>query len=222
MTQIAVMTLCRDRLDYTRMCFDTLRQRAGTSFDWFVVDQASTDGTREWLREQDDLTVVELDENIGICRALNLLMDEAFDPADYDCIVRFDNDCEVVSHNALRETASFALSHDWIAAPTVLGLLNPPPKLPDRLVGSYLVGETMTLGGIFMAMPAHLFTRHGFRYDERFPPWTGDEDVCRWWRERGGHCGYLRDWQVNHYERIVEQRDVLPAYQERKLAEMAA
>lgn len=193
------MTLTMNRLDYTRHCFDTLRKHAGCQFDWYVVDQGSTDGTVEWLQEQDDITTVALDGNIGICRALNLLLDTELDASEYDVLVRFDNDCEVVGYSTLRETTNAALVYDWILAPTVHGLESPPRALPDRLVGSYLVGETEILGGIFMAMPAHLFSAHMYRYDESFPPYTGDEDICRWWRQRGGHCGYLRDWHVNHY-----------------------
>jgi GT2 family glycosyltransferase len=66
--RIAVVTLTRDRLEYTKHCFETLRVNAGCDYDHFVLDQGSGDGTAEWLIRQDDLEVVPLAENVGICR----------------------------------------------------------------------------------------------------------------------------------------------------------
>jgi GT2 family glycosyltransferase len=160
--------------------------------------------------------------NIGICRALNMLLDDTVDPEEYDAIVRWDNDCEVLTPNTLRDVAWAACETGWILAPRVNGLINPPPQASPRPIGvDRVVRETHVLGGIFMAIPADLFTDHEYRYDETFPPYTGDEAICGWWRARGGHCGYLQGYDVNHYERVIEQHDLLPDYQARKHAEMS-
>jgi len=218
--RIAVLTLTRDRLAYTTHCFETLRARSGCEFDWYVVDQGSTDGTREWLEEQDDITSVLLDDNIGICRGLNLLLDTTVDQCDYDVLVRFDNDCEVVTPDTLRTVAHVAWRHDAIVAPRVHGLNQPPATIRTIQVGDHRLDETQILGGIFMAIPVGVFLL-GFRYDERNPAWTGDEAVVPWWRHRNGKAGYLRGFEVNHYLTTDGQRRDLPGYFERKDREAA-
>lgn len=220
--RVAVLTLTRDRIAYTRACFQTLRDNAGCDFDWFVLDQASKDGTADWLLAQEDLDVTVLSENIGICKGLNLLLDEACNPADYDAIVRFDNDCEVLRPDTLLTVCSVAVDYDVIVAPKVLGLRNPPAPIAILHCDEHLVEETTTLGGIFMVMPARLFSEKGYRYDEAHPAWTGDEQVCSWWRQRGGSCGYLQGWAVNHYLTTDGQQADDPGYWDRKTREMAA
>ncbi len=216
------MTLLRDRLAYSQHCIPTLFENAGCDFDWYVVDQGSTDGTLEWLETQPYAAMISLKENIGICRALNLLLDGPLEADNYDAIVRVDNDGEVLTPGTLRTVAEAAVERGWILAPRVLGLRLPPAEAEPAPLGDLTVGETVTLGGIFMAMPADLFVDWEFRYNEDFPTYTGDEAICAWWRANGGHCGYLTEYQVNHYERVVEQAERFPAYQARKQAEMSA
>lgn len=213
--RIAVATLTRDRLRYTEHCFQTLRDNAGCDFDHFIVDQGSVDGTAEWLLAQEDLTVMTLSENVGICRGLNLLLDEALDASQYDVIVRFDNDCEVLQHGTLQALAEFVYAFHRIAAPRVRGLRNPPAVIEHGPV----FDDTEILGGIFMGIPSDLFHCDGFRYDETQPPWTGDELICPWFRARGGRCGYLTGFEVNHYLTTDGQVDDIPEYFERRVLE---
>lgn len=214
--------MTRDRLQYTKHCFQTLRDNAGCDFDWYVLDQASKDGSVEWLEDQDDLDVTFLNENAGITPALNLLLDEAVNASLYDVLVRFDNDCEVLQPDTLRIAAELAFEHQTILAPRVLGLQNPPPTISTFNLDGYTINETTILGGVFMAIPASLFAQHGYRFNEAFPAWTGDEDVCRWWRDCGGRCGYIDALEINHYLTTDGQAQDNPEYLERKLSEMSA
>lgn len=215
--RIAVLTLTRDRLVYTQHCFQTLWDNAGCDFDWYVLDQGSTDGTAEWLLGDEALDVTILEQNIGICRGLNLLLDEAVNADDYDAVVRFDNDCEVLQPDTLRVVCEAAVEHDAILAPRVQGLRNPPPTLAYTKLGGHRIDEVHHLGGIFMAVPARAF--RDFRYDERQPLWTGDELICPWWTARGGRCGYLAGYAVNHYLTTDGQAADIPAYFERRVLE---
>jgi GT2 family glycosyltransferase len=216
---VAVLSCTRDRLDYTRHCFASLRANAGCSFDHYVLDNGSSDGTREWLDSYPAALVVFEDENVGITRGANHLLDVC-PLAKYDAVVRFDNDCEVITPGTLRACAEVAARYGVITAPRVHGLNHPPPKIGALSCGGRLIDETSILGGIFMAIPGFLFTDHGYRFNESFPPWTGDEDICRWWRARGGHCGYLHGFDVNHYETTNGQRTRHPGYWERRDREM--
>lgn len=217
--RIAVLTLTRDRLLYTIHCYETLRKYAGAEFDWYVVDQASEDDTVTWLGEQTDAHVLALDENVGICRGLNLLLDDVLDPYDYDVVVRWDNDCELTRLGTLARVAELALDYDLILAPRVDGLRNPPATLGELEVGGEPVDLVSVLGGIFMCVPSELYWLDGFRYDEACPPWSGDELIVPWFYARGGRAGYLRDWHVNHYKTTEGQRRDIPEYFDRRVAE---
>lgn len=220
--RIAVLTMTRDRLAYTEHSFRTLRENAGCAYHHHVLDQGSTDGTQEWLRAQTDLrSVTCLDTNVGICRGANLLLDGPAWPADYDVIVRFDNDCDVTTPGTLKTIARLAWKHSAILGPRVLGLLNPPPILGAYRLDDYLIEEPHHMGGIFMAIPARAFTSFGFRFDPTQPVWGGDELICPWWRSQGGKVGYVAEYTVGHYETTNGQRERFPDYFARKDMEFA-
>jgi GT2 family glycosyltransferase len=218
---IAVLTLTRDRLAYTQHCFQTLRVNAGCEYDHFVLDQASTDGTGEWLLERDDLTVMLMSENVGISRGLNVLLDEVLNPADYDAVVKFDNDCEVLTPNTLRDVAELAVRWDALLSPRILGLRNPPATIGRVEDETAAVDVTPLIGGIFLAAPAHIFAE-GYRHDESNPVFEGDDvGLCSWWRRppRAGIVGYVDGYEANHYLTTDGQAADIPEYFERRVLE---
>ena len=219
--KIALLTLTRDRLAYTQHCFNSIQQHARVDYDHWVLDQGSEDGTVDWLRDHTNCRLIESPTNLGICKGLNLMLD-TLDPAEYDVLVRFDNDCEVLQPYTLSTCAGLALDHGVICSPHVLGL-NAPPKTFDPVqVGDHIIDQTAVLGGIFMAMPAWLFSEDGYRYDESRHPHSGDELIVPWHRARGGTAGYVRGFHVNHYETSKGQAATHPDYWARKTLEMAA
>jgi hypothetical protein len=223
---VAVLTLTRDRLAYTQHCFQTLRENAGCDFDHWVLDQGSTDGTAEWLWGECVMGHVfseVLRENIGCCRGWNHLLGDALahdNVRGYDVIVTFDNDCEVLTPDTLRVVAGLAAEHETILSPQVRGLMHPPPTLGAFWLGDHTVYEKPIIGNIFfMAIPSVLFTRDGFRWDERYAVWDGGESITQWHRDRGGRCGYVQGFEVNHYLTTLGQREDMPWYAERRVAE---
>lgn len=221
----AVITLTRDRLDYTMTCFQTLEQHAGIEYDHYVLDNASTDGTinwlSEWTRSGKGQHIIFSKENLGICVGANRLL-ELLDPSRYDVIVRFDNDCEVTQPDTLKVCAELSAKHGAIVSPRVNGLNNPPPTIRTVSLSGHPLDETAILGGIFMVIPAFLFDELGYRFNERAPLATGDEEIVPWWRMHGGVCGYLQEFSVNHYETTEGQKARYPEYEQRKVAEIAA
>lgn len=216
--RVAVLSLTRDRLDYTQHCFQTLHDLAGCDFDHYVLDQASEDGTQEWLRDVYDPDYLSLyPENIGISRGLNRLLGWAFENADYDVIVKVDNDCELVTEDCLRDCALFVTRHPgWLISPRIEGLNNPPPTLKRATFGQTVVLEKPQIGGIFLAANADVYRT--FRYDENNPSW-GMDDVQI---SRQHRCGYLEAHVANHYETTAGQESRFPAYFNRKRLEAAA
>jgi hypothetical protein len=222
--RVAVLSLTRDRLDYTKHCFATLEENAGCDFDHYVLDQGSSDGTPDWLayewrrRNYHRHTFVEAGTNLGIHRGWNHLRDLADVTGRYDFYVTFDNDCEVTIPDTLRTVCETA-GDDWILSPRVEGLLNPPRTNIEMTVRHQRVGPYPAIGGIFRALPARFMRM--FRFNEASPIWGKDEgDVGQAASAHGFGMGYLLDWSINHFETTAGQQAKYPDYFARKFAEM--
>lgn len=220
--RIAVLTLTRDRLDYTKHCFKSLRRNAGCEFDHFVLDQGSRDGTRDWLERELQKCRIEglilKRENVGISVGMNHLLAE-IDLMDYDVVVKFDNDCEVLMPDTLRDVAALADKGSCLLSPTILGLQQPPLPVGEFTIAGEEILDIPQIGGIFLAAPGWVY--QFFRYDPRAPKWgTDDVFICAWFRQIGGRCGYVKRLSANHYETTDGQRVRFPDYFERKDQEL--
>lgn len=215
---IAVLSLTRDRLDYTTHCFGTLLENSGCDFDWWITDQGSDDDTVDWLIANTDATVYSYTENIGICPALNIMIEDAIEAADYDVIVKFDPDCELVTPDTLRDVCEKTLELDAVLSPHIHGLRQ-PPRITHREEG---VSWTQVIGGIFMAIPACVFY-NGYRHPEGTPLKDSDDSMlCGWFQRAGGHVGYVDGYHANHYETTEGQWGRYPDYFLRRDEERAA
>lgn len=207
--KIAVLTLTRDRLAYTKHCLQRLRDHAGCDYDHFILDQASKDGTQAWLYDHyRPHVLVAGSENIGISRGINLLLDLA---DGYDVIIKIDNDCELTQPDTIRDIADLVACTGWLLSPRILGLNRPPPVRAEHDIDGERLLELAQIGGIFLAAPARIYDR--FRYSETNPVWGGDDgEICAWWREQGGRCGYVERLQAWHYETTSGQHARYPGY----------
>jgi glycosyltransferase involved in cell wall biosynthesis len=197
-------------LPYTQHCFATLNKYAGCEYDHYVLDQGSTDGTTDWLREQ-EIPAIELPENIGINLGLNLMLD-TIELDDYDVVVKFDNDSELLTPYTLRDVCAYAMEADMILSPRIHGLRNPVPTIGTH---GPLIDLTPIVGGIFMATPAYVF-QDGYRHNPNVGLWGSDDsDLCR----HVGRCGYVRGYDANHYLTTDGQHADIPDYFARTLAE---
>ncbi len=217
--KVCVLSLTRDRLDYTKTCFQSLRDNAGIDYDHIVFDNGSTDGTFDWLREEFNTGRVTAfgrsDTNIGISRAMNELLDGLDEP--YDVIVKFDNDCELRTPNTLADIARLTFDYGLLLSPVIHGLRLPPRTIGGTplSLGGHLVDEKLQIGGIFLAAPADMYET--FRYAEKNPTWGGDDvQVCREWRAGGGKCGYVQGYDAWHHETTDGQHARYPDYFARK------
>lgn len=73
MSKVSIVILMYNNLDYNIQCIESIRQytEKGT-YEIVVVDNGSTDGTREWLEKQEDLKLVFPNENTGFPKGCNL------------------------------------------------------------------------------------------------------------------------------------------------------
>lgn len=102
---VSVVTLTHNKLEYTRRCLDSLLRTAYSPWELLVVDNGSTDGTREWLgtfsatarKSGVNVTVINNNRNIGCSTARN----QGAERAAGKNIVFIDNDVALRSRTWL-------------------------------------------------------------------------------------------------------------------------
>jgi hypothetical protein len=218
--KVAVLTLTRDRLAYTKRAFAALRRNAGCPYDHFVVDQGSEDGTAAWLRDYQPKGLWLLGGNIGIFRGVNLIL-ETVCTRGYDVIVKFDNDCEPRTAGVLADVARASYELQAVLSPRITGLNNPVPLLSVEQHGAWTVERTTMVGGIFSAVPAGFYDGwHRSLPADTVPGWGGDDSlVCAKARERQMIIGYLAEHHAAHIDTTRGQWARYPEYFARTLAE---
>ncbi len=210
----AVYTITRNRLDYTKRAFDTLRRKAGIEYDHYVFDNGSTDGTVKWLQEQDDIILLSNSVNIGQHVAANELLRRIRENKElYDYILRFDNDCFVRSKRLLSRLidVSKKLQDTAILSPHVTGLNWQPDRFAEQKVDDYKLGFSEILGGIFRLHPAKLI--EGFSFDVRQPMGFGEAaQVAKHCLEKKIAMIYIENLFVSHGESTQIQEQKVPEY----------
>jgi hypothetical protein len=69
----SIIVVSFNTLDLTRKCLESIRATCDPeAVEMVFVDNASHDGSREWLREQEDIVFVESDHNAGFPGGCNL------------------------------------------------------------------------------------------------------------------------------------------------------
>ena len=222
--KVAVYSLTRDRLDYTKHCFQTLKEKAGMEYDHFIIDNGSEDGTQEWLKTQNFKQVIFNKENVGISKASNQALEEIL-KGDYDLIIKFDNDCEVVSENIIGQITEIyqdikKFDSKYVLSPRVEGINHQPARGHYTQLAERRIGITGVVGGLFHIVPRSVY--RDYRYAENLPKAKGqDETFCEWARHNGCEVGYIEGLVVNHYEGTDNQAKRYPDYFKRKWNEEA-
>ncbi len=222
---IAVYSLCRDRISYTKKSFESLKRLAGAPYSHFVVDQGSTDGTPEWLRDVYQPTWLRcLPENVGIAKGANMALAAIFAAGDWDLVIKQDNDCEIISGNILSQFAEIfedtrQYGSCYILSPAVTGIDRQPRRGRDVMLGGRRVGLTAIVGGLFHVVPAEIYRAMG-QYPEDLPRGGGcDKHICTWFKRQGGEVGYVEGLRVHHMDSTGGQPAKHPEYFARKRAE---
>lgn len=87
----SLIILTRNNLEYTKLCLESIHRYTPEPHEVIVVDNGSTDGTVEYLREQPDVKLIENRYNLGFALGNNRGLREA--KGDY--IVFLNNDVVV-------------------------------------------------------------------------------------------------------------------------------
>ena len=96
MNKTSIIILTYNNLDYTKACIESIRKYTEkNSYEIIVVDNNSTDDTKEWLLKQDDIKTILNDENLGFPRGCNQGIEKSLSNND---ILLLNNDTVVTSN----------------------------------------------------------------------------------------------------------------------------
>ena len=99
MKKIVFVIPVHNRLEYNQECLQILKEQESTSFfqkndiEIIVVDDGSTDGTGDWIREHfPKVIVLEGDGNLWYSASMNMGMKHAYEQMNADFIMVWEND----------------------------------------------------------------------------------------------------------------------------------
>ena len=202
---------------------DTLLKNTKCNFRLIIVDNGSTDGTREFIKEKyPGIEMIETEKNIGFGAGHNLIMDKL--DSDYHAIINPD---VIIKDDIISEMTAYLEEHKEVGMlspkiefpdgrPQILGKRIPKPyyliasrlrgKKPGRLLREYaMLDEDMSkprqienATGCFMLIRTELFKEIG-GFDKRYFMYFEDCDLTRTVNETSQvlyypYCTVYHEW----------------------------
>lgn len=126
--RLSIVILCHNHLEVTQRCVQSLRDTTlRTPYELVVLDNASTDGTWEWLQQQEDVRAIRSEENLGVGGGRNA----AAKVATGDLLLFLDNDMEMFPGWELPMLLPFSRADVDIAGPVAWEMDPEPPEGRD-------------------------------------------------------------------------------------------
>ena len=200
--KIAIFTLTKDRLDYTKLFLKSLKEKTKLKYDHFIIDQESKDGTPEYL-DNKLVKLYPLQKNIGINRGVNFALDRIGN--DYDIIIKMDNDTVVQTKGWLKKILN-VLDKKEVLSPYVLGLRDSRGGVPRiRHDKERNIGFTPFIGGICMVAHKNAWIdSQGWEFPVPFHA-GGDKNFCQRLSLDGYKFGYVEDIMIKHIDNTEGQ-----------------
>lgn len=194
-TKVAAITLTYNRLELTKKTVDSFYQKTNVDFHLFV-DNASTDGTQEWLKSRYHIL---LDKNYGIAQAFAMGVEALIAQDSYDFILKLDNDVETVTYNLVGRMLDFyeKSGDKFVVSPTDL-LLDPnfaPRSFSKIKMNGFNVEFVTHTGGAFQLIPIKACK---ILCDEFTAFSQGDYAIGPFFTSKGYRPVYLRDLEMRH------------------------
>jgi len=207
MSKVAIYTLTRDRIDYTKRFFEQLKN-CGVDYDHFVLDNGSEDGTPDYLKTLPLKWLHLSPDNKGLWKGIELILKESKGFEGYDYVLKLDNDLEFEQDNWLKDLIDLNEKNDYdLLSPFVEGICGGKGGV-DRVVGEE-VSTVFHLGGAcLLATPEH--------YKVEMPN-MGKAMGWDSWFSYGNKCGIAEKIRVKHD--TEKQEHDKPDYYNRKCRE---
>lgn len=166
MNSVCIVIVTWNRLEMLKACVAAAKKNAAAT-DILIVDNASTDGTGEWLGGQDGISVLSLSENTGGAGGFASGMKWAFD-SGYEWIWIMDDDVvplegalDVLAANKSRADVIQAAKYEADGTECVFeGLLDPRTmrrrkiRVADVPLCGYMPCNVATFEGLFVSRKA--------------------------------------------------------------------
>ena len=205
---LAVFTLTRDRKIYTERMFEQLKD-CGYTFDHFVLDNGSRDGTPAYLKKLGLKGLYLSTENLGLWQGINRILKETNHFEGYDLVLKLDNDLEFPDKNWLDDLVFVYENNAFdILTPFVEGIC-------EGRGGAARFDYVNNIGLVTHCGGAALLTKQKF-YAGTMPNGTMAMGWDTWFC-RDKKCGIVEDIHVKH-DTLAQERD-MPDYYKRKVEE---
>lgn len=193
-TDIVIGT--RNRIEMLRRVIDCIRERTTTPYELTVIDDASSDGTADYLRNagirtQTHITQAGMHGNLMEVAGLT-----ASDP-----VICTDDDalCPLLEPDWLARLLEGMASHPTVM---MLGLNNPG----DNKSGSRhpynddgIIVYSRYVSGHFLAMRRKLLVQSRMLFRDAETRRSPNKTQAHWVHAHGGQVGYLRDVYTQHF-----------------------
>jgi len=191
-TRVSIVILTHNRLDMTKDCLESI-QRSTKNYELIIVDNASTDGTVDFIKNQYfDAKVIRNTENVGIPKARN----QGIVAARSDFIVLMDND--VIVRDGWMEELLDYMNKDNDIVGIEAWQINKDFEACHKC--SNHSERFDYLGGACCIYRKAVFERIGL-LDEGFSPaYYEDVDICIRARKAGFKLTWLPTVKIKHRE----------------------
>lgn len=219
--KVALFTLTKDRLEYTKGTFKSLKEKTKTPHDHFVIDQGSKDNTVKWLQsftnQLGKVYIYPLSTNIGINRGVNFAVDRI--GTEYDVIVKLDNDVEIETEGWLEKCLK-VLRPKLLLSPYIKGLIDNRGGVDRIGFDDNIIGYTPFIGGICMIGLRRAWKEDSGGWEFPVPKHAGgDLAFCKKLALAGYKFGYKEDVVIQHTETTRGQYEKYPEYFKERVVE---
>lgn len=217
--QTSIVILTYNQLDYTKQCIESIRKfTEPNTYEIIIVDNYSTDGTREWLKQQKDIKTLLNSENKGFPKGCNQGIEESIG----DNILLLNNDT-VVTKNWLNNLLKCLYSSNDIGAVgpvtnsaayySIIPVNYKSIEEMHNFATQYNVStahkweERLKLIGFCMLIKRELISNIG-KLDEIFTPGNfEDDDYSVRIRKAGYRLMLCKDTFIHHYGSVSWKKD---------------
>ena len=207
-----------NQLDYTRQCLDSIARCTDQPYELIIVDNASTDGTQEFLRSV-KATVIANQHNLGCAKAWN----QGVRASHGDIIGILNNDI-VVTKGWIEGLMKFMekTSHGIVSPAAREGYLKYDlDAYAIEFTQSCKDATRAELYGACLVIKRDVFDRVGL-FDEAFA-YGGCEDIDFFWRAQaaGFSVGMTGSVLIHHFSMVTQdaiKQSETKAYPDRNLA----
>lgn len=221
----SIIILTYNNLEYTKDCIESIIKytKKGT-YEIIVVDNLSTDGTREWLKEQKNLKVILNDENLGFPKGCNQGIKTANTNND---ILLLNNDT-IVTENWLKNLQNCLHSDPIIGAVGAVSKSNENMQDCDFIYEDFDTMQQLAkennisnpdrweqkifLIGFCLLIKREVIDKIKELDEEYTPGYIEDNDLCLRINELGYKLMLCHDCFIHHYLGSAFRKDLTKFY----------